>query len=163
MGNINISQIKESLTKYLSPIKEYLVNNLPLIIKETIDWNKEKVNNVITYNKPPVKDMISMLERYNSKLLEWHQKNFKKQEKIKIFEEYMCTKYGQMWESLSERTKEKEWPYWEYYSDWKWINQKWDKVRYDIFREWGDIEKYCKDNNITDFKFLWWGFNQSVE
>jgi hypothetical protein len=37
MGNINISQIKESLIKYLSPIKEYLVNNLPLIIKETID------------------------------------------------------------------------------------------------------------------------------
>lgn len=80
-----------------------------------------------------------------------------------IWRIYISIKYGQMWQSLKERKKEKEWLYWSYYSDWDWIVQNWEEVIYDVFRKWGDIKKYSREKNIDDFKFLWWGFDWVVK
>lgn len=156
MANIDISQVREYSNKYWT-------KNLSPKVKKLVDEKSSEVNNVITYNKPSVNYMINILKKTSPKLFTYLFDLFEKQSKINTFEEYMSDKYWQIWESLNERKKDKEWPFWDYYTDWISINQSWDEVIYDIFRKTWDIKDYCKENSIDDFKFLWWGFDKAVK
>jgi hypothetical protein len=145
---------QEWLDEYFQQQIEY-TRNIALMNIETCDTNI----------RPSIEFMIWMLEKCNPVLLEHHKKLYRNSlnKNITSFEEYMDSKCWQMWESLVERKKEQEWEYSAYYSGLDWINHQGEEVVYDIFRKNGDIESHCEEQDITDFRFLWWGFNQVVK
>ena len=157
MSVLKISEIEKYWVEHWT---ENFSSKTNKIIKE----NKLYVDKVcLSKIKPTLEYMLDILEKNDPLLLKFYKDAYEnnkgtKDYKFESLDEYVSSKYWQIWssESIDKKAKVEEG---EYYYRPEYLTDKWKVIECDFYRKNWDIYEYCRDKKITDFKFEWWWFN----